>query len=187
MKYYSLTAISEAYTPSKATLMSWCRSGKLKGIKQPNDPCDMRKYIWLIPETELVKLEPYKITDPEYYPYLQPDVILSDMKKQLDAIKSGDFNPAVFKNDRGRRMILYTAYLVSDTWYRKRKEAMQRDGWKCQICESKKDLQVHHMSYEHLGEDEEINDLITLCRSCHEEVHAKDPKRKQAQESKSML
>jgi 5-methylcytosine-specific restriction endonuclease McrA len=48
---------------------------------------------------------------------------------------------------------------------------LTRDGWRCQICGSSSNLQVHHiMRRSSLGNDEEEN-LITLCESCHRAAH----------------
>ena len=51
--------------------------------------------------------------------------------------------------------------------------ALQRAGYKCQACSTKKEiLDVHHNSYDRLGA-EEPQDLIVLCRTCHGRVHNK--------------
>lgn len=48
---------------------------------------------------------------------------------------------------------------------------LERDGWRCQLCGCSRDLQVHHIrARSRLGDDAEHN-LITLCVSCHQEVH----------------
>jgi len=52
-----------------------------------------------------------------------------------------------------------------------RREILQRDGWRCQFCGAKRNLEVHHsQSRGLLGSDTEQN-LITLCAGCHAEVH----------------
>jgi hypothetical protein len=56
------------------------------------------------------------------------------------------------------------------TW---RKKVVDRDGWKCIICESRKNLVAHHIKcywgYQDLRFD--LKNGITLCRSCHTNVH----------------
>jgi 5-methylcytosine-specific restriction endonuclease McrA len=48
---------------------------------------------------------------------------------------------------------------------------LKRDGWRCQACGCMNNLQVHHIqSRSRLGDDAEGN-LITLCASCHTEIH----------------
>jgi len=54
----------------------------------------------------------------------------------------------------------------------RRRHVMQRDRWRCQICGSRQNLQVHHQQMRsHQGADEDSN-LITLCAGCHERVHS---------------
>jgi 5-methylcytosine-specific restriction endonuclease McrA len=51
------------------------------------------------------------------------------------------------------------------------RQVLERDGWRCQVCGSMQQLQVHHLKYRsQLGGDEEQN-LITLCAECREQVH----------------
>jgi 5-methylcytosine-specific restriction endonuclease McrA len=51
-------------------------------------------------------------------------------------------------------------------------EILRRDGWRCQLCGRRKDLQVHHIEFRsRLGSDCEGN-LITLCAQCHQMMHS---------------
>jgi hypothetical protein len=47
---------------------------------------------------------------------------------------------------------------------------LKRARFQCQRCGSKNGLEVHHKSYERLG-DERDDDLEALCRQCHSEHH----------------
>jgi 5-methylcytosine-specific restriction endonuclease McrA len=48
---------------------------------------------------------------------------------------------------------------------------MKRDGWQCQICGSRQNLQVHHKQLRsQQGSDNDLN-LITLCAGCHDGLH----------------
>ena len=61
--------------------------------------------------------------------------------------------------------------LDSDQYCLLREEVLRRDGWRCQMCGSLKNLQVHHIqSRSRLGNDSEQN-LITLCADCHKSMH----------------
>ena len=52
-----------------------------------------------------------------------------------------------------------------------RKEVLSRDGWQCQICGSRQNLQVHHKQLRsQQGSDDDLN-LITLCAGCHQGMH----------------
>ena len=71
------------------------------------------------------------------------------------------------------RRVDYHDYLTSDAWHAKRTLALQRAGHRCQLCSSHSGpLNVHHNSYERLG-DEEQEDLIVLCRDCHQRFHGR--------------
>ncbi len=51
-------------------------------------------------------------------------------------------------------------------------EILRRDGWQCQHCGRRDQLQVHHMvRRSQSGADCEEN-LIVLCGECHRRVHA---------------
>lgn len=64
----------------------------------------------------------------------------------------------------------YSEYLNSPEWREVRKEILTIDIGICLSCKSKENLQVHHMTYENVGA-ELHEDLITLCRSCHVDIH----------------
>ena len=52
-----------------------------------------------------------------------------------------------------------------------RRRVLKRDGWRCQVCGSMRQLEVHHRQFRsHSGEDTEEN-LITLCAGCHVSIH----------------
>lgn len=52
-------------------------------------------------------------------------------------------------------------------WKRKRKQLIKERG-QCELCGSKKDLEVHHLK----GlKNENLRDLVVLCRECHRELH----------------
>jgi len=54
-----------------------------------------------------------------------------------------------------------------------REQVLRRDGWRCQLCGSMTNLEVHHKQFRsHSGEDSEHN-LITLCLDCHGPIHGK--------------
>ena len=51
---------------------------------------------------------------------------------------------------------------------------LNRDGYTCQYCHGKRKnsrLEVHHIQYRHMGGSDDSDNLITLCRSCHKDVH----------------
>jgi 5-methylcytosine-specific restriction endonuclease McrA len=63
--------------------------------------------------------------------------------------------------------------LESKQYEELRRAILERDRWRCQSCGAMTNLEVHHQQFRsHSGGDIEEN-LITLCRDCHAEVHAK--------------
>ena len=62
------------------------------------------------------------------------------------------------------------AYLKSIEWKKLRHSVLVRDNYTCQICNSSANLHVHHMSYRNLFH-EPLDDLITLCNTCHTNIH----------------
>src|SRR5687768_12923038 len=64
----------------------------------------------------------------------------------------------------------YLAYLNSPAWRATRNRALRLANWTCQQCGGKRDLQVHHRSYERLGREWD-QDLEVVCDDCHREVH----------------
>ena len=67
----------------------------------------------------------------------------------------------------------YKKYLKSDYWKDIKEQVHKRDEYKCRLCNSNKNLQVHHKTYEFLG-NENLEELITLCKKCHFNIHKID-------------
>lgn len=64
----------------------------------------------------------------------------------------------------------YATYLQSSTWEILKTAALERFDRRCAICYSADELEVHHRTYDRLG-DEFISDLVPLCRLCHKRHH----------------
>lgn len=64
----------------------------------------------------------------------------------------------------------YKAYLKTPEWQLTRLCALNRADFKCQHCGYKDNLQVHHHTYATRG-CERDEDLVVLCRHCHENNH----------------
>jgi hypothetical protein len=61
-------------------------------------------------------------------------------------------------------------YLNSEAWAEKRELVIQRAGGICEGCRSRKARIVHHLTYDHVG-NELLFELVALCRSCHDRCH----------------
>jgi len=68
------------------------------------------------------------------------------------------------------RTMPYEEYLQTPEWIEKREQTLERDGHRCRVCNSREKLHVHHRTYARRG-NEDLNDLTTLCETCHEEFH----------------
>jgi len=68
------------------------------------------------------------------------------------------------------RQRAYREYLRTDAWKRLRREALERDGRRCRLCNAAERLQVHHRYYPETLGTETVDALTTLCGRCHEEV-----------------
>jgi hypothetical protein len=67
----------------------------------------------------------------------------------------------------------YQAYLLTPYWREVSRAVKKRAGFRCQLCNSPLDLQAHHRTYEHKGDElNHLNDLICLCKKCHKNFHA---------------
>ena len=65
----------------------------------------------------------------------------------------------------------YTEYLYTKHWRAKRLLAIAIHGDKCEHC-GEPFHAVHHCTYVRRGE-EDLNDLLILCKSCHFSIHYK--------------
>lgn len=64
----------------------------------------------------------------------------------------------------------YVEYLSSIEWKSKREQILVRDNYTCQDCKIKPAEEVHHKTYDNLF-NEPLEDLISLCKKCHTEIH----------------
>lgn len=65
----------------------------------------------------------------------------------------------------------YNTYLKSEEWQKKRKLVLLRDRFLCQSCYVTPATDVHHLTYDFVG-NEPLFSLISLCRGCHDKIHA---------------
>jgi len=73
-----------------------------------------------------------------------------------------------------RKKRSYTDLLKHERWKKKRDRILRRDGYKCTVCGSTHDLQVHHTFYYDrptLPWRYPEDSLLTLCGECHHKWH----------------
>jgi len=65
------------------------------------------------------------------------------------------------------------AYLKTEEWNKLRRSILHRDDFICQSCFTKGNiLHVHHQTYDNLFKEKK-EDLISLCATCHQNIHNK--------------
>lgn len=67
---------------------------------------------------------------------------------------------------RKNKNMNYQDYLKSTYWKQRRYAALERVEFRCQLCGESDSLEVHHLSYERLG-NEDPADLFVICKSHH--------------------
>ncbi len=65
----------------------------------------------------------------------------------------------------------YAQYLKSMHWRKLRASVLKRDHYRCRACDTKDDLQAHHIFYRKRWKDSQPDDLVTLCGACHVREH----------------
>lgn len=106
---------------------------------------------------------------------LDEDFLEEWMVRPIDRlINIGDENwkwdDAEWRSIATSKVVDYDDYLDSEEWAKKRTYLLKKVGYKCQNCSSRRNLQVHHLTYKRVGR-ERTTDLQVLCRNCHEIEH----------------
>ena len=91
---------------------------------------------------------------------------------KLRATTKGSNNP----NWRGGTSMLAFEKAFGVTiseWDAIAKEVRERDRFTCQFCGKLRSTNVHHIIPRRMGIDNSLNNLITLCSSCHFKIEQK--------------
>lgn len=76
--------------------------------------------------------------------------------------------------DESNNKMYYKKYIHTPEWKALRKEALERDLHRCRLCNSTEKLNVHHRVYPTDGwQNDNVDNLTTLCNSCHAKFHDK--------------
>lgn len=72
---------------------------------------------------------------------------------------------------RGRRTSEHKLHLQRGAWKARARECYARDNWKCRSCgihcRNNVKIQAHHVVPRIRGGGDELDNLVTLCASCH--------------------
>lgn len=74
-------------------------------------------------------------------------------------------------------------FKLSEDWEILRTNCKEYDGWMCQVCgyqgyDGDPNIDAHHINRPTPGTENIVDDLITLCRSCHSIVESYKDKKK---------
>lgn len=86
-------------------------------------------------------------------------------RAELERIASDAANRA-----QPERRSEYADYLQSDQWRQLRRVVMDRCGEVCEGCRVTAAVDVHHLTYRHVGREFAF-ELVGLCRECHDRWH----------------
>jgi 5-methylcytosine-specific restriction endonuclease McrA len=113
--------------------------------------------------------------------YLDPNCSFKPEVKPYEKIKTimvyggHDLDGEVIK--RFVSLMSYSEFLQTPYWDGVRNYKLKKEGYRCQLCGKKSVLNVHHKTYEHHGEEHirsiADEDLVVLCKDCHEKFHSK--------------
>lgn len=73
------------------------------------------------------------------------------------------------------RRAFYDNYLLSPQWQTLRRMVFARCQTRCEHCGLARATQVHHKTYDRLG-NEQLDDLLGVCGPCHERLHSAEEK-----------
>lgn len=125
-------------------------------LDRQHNPSNGQDKTWQYRINQEVLLKLLKENDPNY----EQDnlIVLPSLERSEDA--------ALLK------AMSYSSFLRSDYWKAVRKHVLKIRGNKCENCEKTYKLQVHHLSYEHHGQEHlYLDDLKLLCAHCHKTHH----------------
>lgn len=116
---------------------------------------------------------------------VQLKVTLTELRKQAwncSGLKLRKFSAGMFASESRKQVIKvpvpmskewlsYSSYLGSGHWKKLRRQAFERDNWKCIKCGSELNLRGHHLKYRGNLHACTVDDIQTLCRRCHDRKH----------------
>lgn len=151
-------SLKEAYSKTKELMK---RNGASARENLMSFASDLSEIIFEVEEDESDELVDTSSEIEQLVMYKVEMIILPHLEV-LDRIKEAQGN------------ILFTDVNLQHFSDDLKEEAKNRDGWKCQICTDTIGLHVHHKIPRRLGGVNHIDNLVTLCASCHGAVETAD-------------
>jgi 5-methylcytosine-specific restriction endonuclease McrA len=102
---------------------------------------------------------------------IEPAPFDESLKARFKQLRDDSAKSIMDQFDRNAFLTEYSPYLNSDAWAKRRSLVMQRTQGLCEGCRETRASEVHHLTYEHVG-NEFLFELVALCMACHERLHA---------------
>jgi len=150
----------------------------------------VRVYLYLLQENKLIKILPQSpvLLDKDkhgnnIYQYMPNHYIVNNKLPGNEYYKNkneqnvNEENEEILTEEKLEQINIlktmpYKEYLQTEHWKNIRKKVLAKARYKCQLCNNKNNLHVHHNTYENRG-NERLEDLIVLCEDCHTKFHIK--------------
>jgi hypothetical protein len=88
-------------------------------------------------------------------------------------IETGTFDPHALKNSEVLKDKLLYQKGINYGFANTKAYVLARDNYTCNICKKKNtSLHIHHIIFRSEGGSDEQENLITLCKSCHDKLHS---------------
>jgi 5-methylcytosine-specific restriction endonuclease McrA len=101
------------------------------------------------------------------------DRVLNDIGKKINitkcVVEQGSFDTSSMARDKKLKGKEYQESEFEGK--NRRAKILWRDRYTCQKCKSKDILQVHHIIQRSKGGTDTLQNLLTLCESCHKDLH----------------
>lgn len=119
------------------------------------------------------KLRRKEITKQEFISFCTQFLTRKRSGKSYEEMLSFDINWDILSGKI--KSCEYKRFLSTEYWRLIRIKKIEESGNHCVKCAQTEHLEVHHVTYEHHGDElHHLNDLIVLCRKCHSTVHGQE-------------
>ncbi len=93
--------------------------------------------------------------------------------EEIETLNSNEFYDLHYKwKTNSEPKTRYEEYHLSPEWKTLKTKVIKRAKYTCEGCGEADKLEVHHLTYERIGEELMI-DLVALCFVCHKKAHNK--------------
>lgn len=150
-----------------------CKSDAIELIKNRDWLCPQcERELEMEHEQQQEKLQ--KEQQDRLWEYANPDCETIDVRKfwLLQSVLPPKYSTLGSEFSEYLKGLPYKSFLQTPYWKTVASRVRANGQYRCALCGSKEQLNVHHKTYEHHGEEAHyLGDLILLCQNCHERFH----------------